>query len=67
MTWTIAEASLRLHLSPATIRGYVKRGTLKADRISGRLYIPDGEMESLIDSRLKRLSILDRRATMRRA
>lgn len=46
--YTVQEAAEVLHLSPATIRRYIKSGTIKAKKVGAKWYITDKILEEVI-------------------
>lgn len=46
--YTVAETAQELHVTPQTIRGYIKRGLLPAKRIGRPILITDRDLKTLI-------------------
>jgi len=43
--YTVQEVADALHLSPGTIRRYIKSGAMKAQKVGARWYITDDNLE----------------------
>lgn len=46
--YTVQDAAEALHLTPATIRRYIKSGTIKAKKVGAKWYITDKILEEVI-------------------
>ena len=46
--YTVPEVAKVMHLSEATIRRYIKDGTMKAQKVGGKWYITDENLEFVL-------------------
>jgi len=48
--YTIKEAAARIRVAPGSLRTEIKRGTLAATRIGGRVYITEEALREMLDA-----------------